>query len=273
MTDITIDLTKNRGDSLGIGFRKLKEPPHCEVSILVGNGVAAKSGLIHEGDLLLSVNGINVEELSPPEVGGVLARHSTDSTISLKIRREVANGSASDLDIPEDDDLEEEEEEEEERGLMSNGHPTIVVDDSPSISPDHVGASVSPVDDPLEAKTAPVTGWRGGQRGAQRVQRNNVGALPEIEESTDSVKPSMTLNLKVQQVATKRHSLTPEAVRKPAKDDAHINKFAIRSSKSLDLANLPQWRAGSAHHNVTLHNLLDGTELTDRLHSQSIKVM
>lgn len=273
MTDITIELTKNRGDSLGIGFRKLKEPPHCEVSILVSNGVAAKSGLIQEGDLLLSVNGINVEDLSPPEVGGVLARHSADSTITLKIRREVTNGSTSDLDTPEDDDMEGEEEEDEEEGLMSNGHPTIVVDGSPSISPDHVGASVSPVDDPPEINTVPVTGWRGGQRGAQRVRRSNAGTLPEIEESSTGFKPPKTLNLNVQQVATKRHSLTPEAVRKPAKEDANINRFAIRSSKSLDLANLPQWRAGTAHHNVTLHNLLDGTELTDRLHSQGIKVI
>lgn len=261
MTDFTVDLNKNRGDSLGIGFRKLTEPPHCEVSILVSNGVAAKSGLVHEGDLLLSVNGINVEGLSPSEVGGVLARHSTDSTITLKIRREVTNGSASDIDVPED--------EEEEQEPMSNGHPSIVVEDSPSISPDHSG--VSPVSDgPLELKVTPVTGWQGGQRGGQRVRRHNAigGVLPEIQETTDGSSNKL-LNLNVQQQAIKRHSLTPEVVRKQRED---IKSITIRSSKSLDLANLPQWRAGSTHHNVTLRNLQDGTELTDRLHSHTIKV-
>lgn len=264
MTEFTVDLTKNRGDSLGIGFRKLAEPPHCEVSILVSNGVAAKSGLVREGDLLLSVNGVNVEGLSPSEVGGVLARHSTDSTITLKIRREVtngsaSNGSASDIDMPEF--------EEEEPDAMSNGHPTIVVEDSPSISPDHSG--VSPVSDgPLDLKVAPVTGWR---RGGPRVRRHNAmeEVLPDIQEITEG--PSSKLhNLNIQQLAVKRHSLTPEVVRKPRED---VNKLiSIRSSKSLDLANLPQWRAGSSHNNVTLRNLQDGTELTDRLHTHAIKV-
>lgn len=270
--DFTVELTKNRGDSLGIGFRKLAEPPHCEVSILVSNGVAAKSGLVHEGDMLLSVNGINVKNLSPSEVGGVLARHSTDPVIKLELRREVTNGSNSDIgnsdtgnsdidiDIPEDP-------EDDEPPPISNGHPTIVVEGgTPSISPDCLSPNcLSPVSDgPPEA---PATGWRGG---GLRLRRNNA-LLPKIQE-TDGItssKPPTTLNLNVQQVASKRHSLTPEATRKPREE---INKFSIRSSKSLDLANLPQWRSGPTHRNVVMHNLQDGTELTDRLHSHAIKV-
>jgi hypothetical protein len=270
MTDLTITLTKNRGDSLGIGFKKLTEAPRCEVSILVSNGVAAQSGLIREGDLLLSVNDVNVEELSPSEVGGVLARHSTDSSITLKIRRDVTtNGSASDIEVQEDD-MEEEEASCHPTIIVEDDSPyspTIIIEDSPSVSPDH--ASVSPVSDaPLERKGAPVTGWRGGQGGRRSRRSNDI--IPEIDEVTSDSgpKPQTSLNLEVQQVAVKRHSLTPV----PPKEEVS-GKFAIRSSKSLDLANLPQWRAGSGHHNVVIHNLLDGTELTDRLHSSSIKVM
>lgn len=258
MTDFTVELTKNRGDSLGIGFRKLAEPPHCEISILVSNGVAAKSGLVHQGDLLLSVNGINVTGLSPSEVGGVLARHSTDPSIKLELRREVTNGS----DIC-DSDTPGEEEEEEPQTPISNGHPTIVIEgESPSISPD----CLSPVSDGSpEPNIPPVTGWRAG---GPRLRRTNA-ILPDIQEGSTFSKPPMMLNLNVQQTAVKRNSLTPEAFRKTR--DA-INKFSIRSSKSLDLANLPQWRSGSSHHNVVLHNLQDGTELTDRLHNQTVKV-
>lgn len=265
MTEFTVELIKNRGDSLGIGFRKLAEPPHCEVSILVPNGVAAKSGLVRRGDLLLSVNGINVKGLSPSEVGGVLARHSTDPMIKFEFRREVTNGSNSDVDIS-DDDLSDiatpvtPDDEEKQQPPISNGHPTIVVEgDSSSVSPD----CLSPVSDgPPELNVPPATGWRGG---GPRLRRQKT-PLPEIQEGSTFSKP---LNLNVQQTAVKRHSLTPEVVRKPRDE---INKFSIRSSKSLDLANLPQWRSGSSHHNVVLRNLQDGTELTDRLHSHTIKV-
>lgn len=281
MTDLTFHLTKERGQSLGIGFRKLTKPPHCEVSILVENGVAAMSGLIHVGDILLTVNGINVHHLSPNEVGGVLVRHSVDASITLEVRRNdnmnlSTNSrdrcsltpdidSTMDMDSATDTDIDDSD------NCTPNGHPEIEVH-SPPVSPD----CVSPiVDAPVpETSVSPAIGWKGNQRNGQRVRRINAMTgcgLPEIQEAAPQAKDNLTSHsLNVQAPTVHRHSLTPEAVRKPLED---LKRANLRSSKSLDLANLPQWRAGnSSQQNVTLHNLLDGTEMSDRLYTNGIKV-
>ena len=265
MTDLTISLKKNRGESLGIGFKKHPKPPHCEVSILVPNGVAAASGLVQQGDLLLSVNGINVQHLSPSEVGGVLARHSTDPTITLELRRDVANGLQN----------------------LTNGHPTIVVDShsppaTPEGSPSPRPELSTPTFDqqPPQENTSPATSPSAspilGHRRNPRVRRSNAlvagGGLPEIQEGvseTDNIPRSLNLNVHPQ--PTHRHSLTPEAVRKPV--EVIKRATPLRGSKSLDLANLPQWRAGSAMQSITMRNLLDDHEMSDRLHSGGIKVV
>lgn len=269
MTDITVCLNKERGESLGIGFKKLSKPPHCEVSILVDHSVAAVSGQIQQGDLLLGVNGINVQHLSPTEVGGVLARHSTDPTITLDLRRPEANEKMNNL-----------------TNALTNGHPTIVVQahspppdvpeqssptslqienaspaSSPSISP-----SVSP-------SVSPVMGRRNRN---PRVRRSNVMAggiagLPEIQEGVGESEGSpKNANLNINPHPTHRHSLTPEAIRKPI--DNIKRATPLRGSKSLDLANLPQWRSGGSSQSVTVHNLLNGHEMSDRLHTNRIKV-
>lgn len=266
MADLTVELHKDTGDSLGIGFRTLTKPPHCEISILVSDGVAAKSGLVHEGDLLLTVNGINVRGLSPSEVGGVLARHSTDSTITLQLHRDAANGSISDLDATDDLDIDTPDTPEEQEPIF-NGHPTIIVEAvSPPLSPE---GSTPVTDGPPELNAPPMTGWRG-----PRQRHNNPIAgilpMPEIQEATDGTN-KVASTLIVQAVVSKRHSITPgtDTDRKSAED---VKRNSLRSSKSLDLANLPQWRANTIKSNVTLHNLLDGSEMSDRLHSHAIKV-
>lgn len=277
MTDVTIRLTKQRGDSLGIGFRKLAKPPHCEVSILVENGVAARSGLIHQGDLLLGVNGINVQHLSPSEVGGVLARHSVDSNIALEVRRQVMNGSMNEINKTMDVEPTPNINDSLDMNMnpRTNGHPTIIVEpNSPPVEPNLPPVSpdcVSPVvDGPPEASLPVVGRPRGGnQMGAgKRIRRPNVlagGALPEIQESVEK----NSLSLDVQVPVTHRHSLTPE-VKKPVDE---VKRMHLRSSKSLDLANLPQWRASGSAQSVTLHNVLDGSEMSDRLHNNGIKVL
>lgn len=256
MSDFTIDLKKNLGESLGIGFRKLTNPPHCEVSRLVEDGVALKSGLIHEGDMLLGINGINVQHLSPSEVGGVLARNSTESVITLELRRDEASDDSTGETI------------DHKEHPVQNGHPTIVVEAfSPHVSPD----CITPVSNGSPEINMPlVIGWKGNRLG--RLRRENpiggqTGVLPEIQE--DKTIPS-TMNLNVQVQAVHRHSLTPQSVTKPIEDLDRAG--TLRSSKSLDLANLPQWRSGSITKNVTVHNLLDGSEMSDRLHNKGIKV-
>lgn len=231
MSDITVNLYKERGQSLGIGFSKLPHPPFCQVSILVANGVAAECGLISEGDLLLSVNGVNVQHLNPNEVGGVLARHSTDSTITLELRQQMINGNMNDITNIEEP--------------IPNGHPQIIVD---------------PIPPPENINTTPTK-----VRHAGRVRRTAESTLPEIKEDIDKDN-NVSNSLDVQPQPVHRHSLTP----KPVED---MNRSSIRSSKSLDLANLPQWRAGTvAPQTVTLHNLLNGHEMSDRLHMNACKV-
>ena len=284
MTDLTFQLTKKRGESLGIGFRKLTKPPHCEVNVLVENGVAATSGLIHPGDILLSVDGVNVQHLNPNEVGGVLARHSADSsTITLEVRRHVANGNMNntstevdsrnegsltpDIQPTMDMDSDVDESPDSQAGCTSNGHPTIVVEPHSPPAPD----CVSPIVDAPVPETSAI-GWNGHQRGGQRSRKVNImlpqSGLSQIQEATDGdARENVTPHsLNVQgQAEHHRHSLTPEAVRKPL--------LNMRNSKSLDLANLPQWRAGkNSQQSITMHNLLDGTEMADRLHTNGIQV-
>ncbi len=266
MTDITVNLKKNRGDSLGIGFKKLPKPPHCEVSILVDSGVAAASGQIQPGDLLLGVNGINVQHLTPGEVGGVLARHSTDPTITLELRRQMNMNNLTNA-----------------VQTLTNGHPTIVVDShSPPTTPEYSSPvpaapeDVSPSNSPsVSPSISPVM----GRRRSPRLRRSNVmaggGALPEIQEGVgESEGIPRSLSLSVHQPPTHRHSLTPtltpEAVLKPI--DNIKRATPLRGSKSLDLANLPQWRAGNAAQSITVQNLLDGHEMSDRLHTNRVKV-
>lgn len=83
------------------------------------------------------------------------------------------------------------------------------------------------------------------------------GKLPQISEyATPSTFPNLDLP------PEKRLSFTPEMTRKMP--------MPLAVSKSLDLSNLPQWRQASKM--VPLQNLLDGTELHDRLHNQEMKV-
>ena len=247
--DLTVNLKKDPGQSLGIGFKKLAKPPHCQVFKMVDNGVA--TGLIHKGDLLLSINGLNVQHLCPAEIGGVLERFNNNPSLVLEVRRSLTNGN---LNSSKSD-------------LVQNGHPVIEVEPT---SPDSISMdsnSSSPSKDMFST-----TGIRGGVLG-QRTRRTmfmESKALPLIEEGSDHNKCNgmQLLTTGGHLTVSQRHSFTPEAIRKPLEE---LRRTKMRSCKSLDLGVLPQWRTGNMH-GITIHNLLDGNELTDRLYSKRIPV-
>ena len=191
-------------------------PPCFQVAQLVQEGAAASSNQVNEGDLLLSVNGQDVQLLSPDEVRKLLAVHSSNRFITLGLRRPAMNGN------------------------RSNGPGTL--------APDLVIQGTSP-----ESSPKPERKMKTRRTGAVTQE----GKLPRIGEyTTHSSFPNMELP------PEKRLSLTPEMPRRLP--------MPLTASKSLDLSNLPQWRQASKM--VPLQNLLDGTELHDRLHNQELKV-
>ncbi len=244
--DVTVNLSKNPGQSLGIGFKKLPKPPHCQIIKMLENGVADKSGLLHKGDLLLSVNGLNVQHLSPSEVATVMEQYNDTNELVLEVHRSYSNGSATNMN----------------EMVMQNGHPVINVEPvSPTrVSPIDSSASSSP-----EVPNIPPA-TRGGAKEKRKAMGSSRG-LPQIDEGEP---PGMNGSLQPPQGSlSHRHSFTPEAVRKPVED---LRKNMMRTCKSLDLANLPQWRTGSGVQSVNIHNLLDDHEMTDRLYNKRINV-
>ena len=179
-------------------------------------GAASSSSQVIEGDLLLSVNGQDVQSRSPDEVRKLLAAHSSDPFITLGLRRLTMNGN------------------------QSNG--------SAHVPPELTVHSSTP-------ETSPVA--------ERKMKTRRTGAfsqtdkLPKIHEHF-TVPNFPNLDLPPE----KRLSLTPEMTRR--------SPVPLTVSKSLDLSNLPQWRQASKM--VPLQNLLDNTELHDRLHNQQLKV-
>lgn len=237
--DITVRLEKQPNQSIGIGFKKLPKPPFCQVFKLVQNGAAFQSGKVSEGDMLLSVNGHNVTHLSPDGVRDILSRFSNNTELLLELRRptsEIPNGVVPAINCP---------------TPTSPELPSMEVingsDSSPETSPQISTHNRSP-------RTR-----RSGLHDRGVTFAKN--ALPGIQEGALSATPSPGLFPAVEK---KRHSLTPELTRR-----THIMN-QLKSTKSLDLANLPQWR--QATEQITVQNLIDGTELYDRLHNQELKV-
>lgn len=245
--DVTVNLTKRPGQSLGIGFKKLPKPPHCQVTKMLENGVADKSGLLHKGDLLLSVNGLNVQHLSPSEVASVMEKYNDTNGVVLEVRRSYSNGNTTNMN----------------ESVIHNGHPVINVE---PVSPDRISPIDSSTSSSPEVPNIPPAIKTQGTRERRTAMGMSKG-LPQIDEA---VPPAMQNGaLQPPTSAGHRHSLTPEAVRKPVEE---LRKNQMRTCKSLDLANLPQWRTGGAVQSVTIHNLLDDHELTDRLYNKRINV-
>lgn len=239
--DLTVHLKKDPGQSLGIGFKSLAKPPHCQVVKMVENGVA--SGLVHKGDLLLSINGLNVQHLNPAEISNVLERFNNKNYLDLEIRRSLANGNLKTSSTKCSD-------------LVQNGHPVIYVEPT---SPDRISLES---DSPSPSPDMFSTGAR-----PPRTNFLEPKGLPQIEEMTDPKSNGLHL-LTADHPISPRHSLTPEATRKPL--DV-LRKTKMRSCKSLDLGVLHQWRTGSMP-GMTVHNLLNDSEMTDRLYNKRTPV-
>ena len=250
--DITVNLSKVPGQPLGIGFKKLARPPHCQVFKMAEDGVA--SGLVHKGDLLLSINGLNVQHLNPAEIGSVFERYNNNPHLVLEVRRSLANGN---LNVSETNSSIGSD-------FVQNGHPVINVEPT---SPDRL----SPIDDsssPRKNKSNSSATPNSQRTRKKLVMESNT--LHQIDEDVIDHKLNGVQMLNtVQSTSSQRHSFTPEAVRKPLED--HRKTTPMRSSKSLDLGVLPQWRVGNMQ-SVHIHNLLDGSEMTDRLNNKRISV-
>ena len=245
-----MSLTKKPGQSLGIGFKKLPRPPHCQVLKMLESGVADKSGLIHKGDLLLSINGLNVQHLCPSEIASVMERYNDKCNVSLEVRRSYTNGNIMNSN----------------ETPLQNGHPIITVE---PVSPDRVSPIDSSNSPSPEVPDMDMSATRNRPSRDRRTMFGMSKGLPQIDER---VAPNCQNGLQPPQAPSQvhRHSLTPEAVRKPMQE--FNKKNMMRPCKSLDLANLPQWRSGGGAQTVTIHNLLDDHELTDRLYNKRIQV-
>lgn len=232
--DISVSLNKAPGQSLGIGFKKMPHPPFCQVYKLVTDGAARQSGMVHEGDMLLCVNGHSVQNQTPDEVRQVLSRFKNDSKVLLELRRPISSQNGNNSMSPDD---------------IPNGHsPMYSSPQSPEI--------------PEIANLSPET----SPNISSRSRRKPIsGPLPGIQETAthNSLMPQ-GFGANLQDQRAQRHSLTPDVTRK-------IKQMSLKPAKSLDLANLPQWRQ-HATPQVPLKNLITETEMHDRLHTQGVKV-
>ena len=219
----------------------MPQPPYCQVYKLVGDGAAQQSGKVQEGDMLLCVNGHNVQHLTPDEVRKVLSRCTQENSILLELRRpynSTQNGSSG---APSRDDI-------------PNGHiPTNSSPQSPEIPE---VATLSP-------DSSPSLGTRSRRPPVY-------GGLPGIQESMSPMLNASHLSPGMQEHhRTQRHSLTPQS--RTPEVTRRINQMSLKPAKSLDLANLPQWRMHSTPQ-VPLRNIITEHEMHDRLHTQGIKV-
>jgi len=87
MSDVLIELKSQPGQGLGIGFDKDPKPPYCRVKALDDNGAAYQSGKVQIDDLLLTINGRNVQNIEPEQMVDVMARFKNDTTFILELRR------------------------------------------------------------------------------------------------------------------------------------------------------------------------------------------
>lgn len=97
--DVSVKLKLAKNQPLGIGFCQLERPPHCQVARLLETGAAKESGEIYEGDLLVGLNGKDVQHLSPEEVKELLMSLVGAPEITLDLRRTAVNGTQMSLKV------------------------------------------------------------------------------------------------------------------------------------------------------------------------------
>ena len=205
MSEVLVEVKRKvSGLPLGISFKELPSPPHCQIASITEEGVLGK---INEGDILIGINGMSVRNFNPAEVKDILNRYASATTLRLEVRRAIMNGNAAPL-----------------INLPNAGG----VDDADSHSSSE---GISPL--PRRVRRAPIVAA-------------NLAQLPPSDPS------------ELQPPGSHRLSLTPESKRKKI--------IPLKKTQTLDWSNLPQWRQTAQV--VPLQDLLKGTELQDRLHTQ-----
>ena len=232
MSDVLIEIKRSPGQPIGLRFKKAAKPPYCEVKEVVEGGAAIQSGKIHVGDLLLGINGKNLQHVEPEQLLETMQQYRNQTSLIFEMRRMTFLKPTMNGDTPE---------------INVRTPSPDVVDDSPLSS-----SNASPNRSPSASR---------------RIRRSGT-ALPDIQEgrlAEDGTLLGLGLGLGLQD--QKRLSLTPESSRK----SPEIEKLKISKSTSLDLANLPQWRK-SGSHSISLQYLIDGSETVDRLHNHVSEV-
>lgn len=88
-TTIEVDLVKKPGKGLGISVLAKKSKKGVYISDIISGGAADLDGRLTKGDLLISVNGHNVENASGEEAGAILK--TVMGRVSLKLHRYKPN--------------------------------------------------------------------------------------------------------------------------------------------------------------------------------------
>ncbi|XP_074641396.1 nitric oxide synthase, salivary gland-like [Tubulanus polymorphus] len=83
---IRVKLVKRRQGGLGFLVKQRKEKPYVVISDLIAGSVAWESCLVHVGDIILSVNDINISSMSYEHAVRILKAVPYDATIVLLLR-------------------------------------------------------------------------------------------------------------------------------------------------------------------------------------------
>ena len=219
----TVVVRRESEKSLGIGFRSLQVPPYCQVAKILENGTASNSAL-SEGDLLLSVNDIDVQNMGSEDVRHLLSggQCAGEPVLTLRVYRTTMNGSSE----------------------SSNAHDSMP-------PPQLAVTNVSPHTSPVPSRVR--------RTGMVKNMQDPRQSLPDVKEQHSLAAASFG------PAEPHRHSysMSPHSQRK---------QITLMGSRSVDFAKLPQWRTTGITQHIPLQNVLDGSELNDRLHSQAVKV-
>ncbi len=86
MCDELIELKRQSGQPFGVGFEDVAMPPYCRVNDIVEGGAAQQNGRIRVGDLLLGINGKNLQHVTTAKLKDVMVKYRNENTLIIEIR-------------------------------------------------------------------------------------------------------------------------------------------------------------------------------------------
>lgn len=92
MSDELIELKRQSGQSFGVGFEDTAKPPFCRVNKIVEGGAAQQNGKIRVGDLLLGINGKNLQHITTAQLKDVMVQYRNENTLIIEIRHAALPG-------------------------------------------------------------------------------------------------------------------------------------------------------------------------------------